>query len=141
MDDARSSAGALRAVAMTRSPCSPRRRFSARYRSLPSPSTGIMVRSPPNGHRGSGEELVGCALDEAPHDVGTVLVGHPVEGRHELVVGVERQHGEPWVLLAGPGDVDAALGGENHGAPSVGSPMSSPSVTTASDASTMGSRN
>ena len=40
-------------------------------------------------------------------------VGHAVERRHELVVGVERHLGHAGVALAGAVEVDPALGGQH----------------------------
>ena len=50
--------------------------------------------------RRAGEQLVGRALDEAADDVAARLVLHPVEGRHQLVRGVERQLRDPRIRLA-----------------------------------------
>ena len=68
--------------------------------------------------RGAGssarEQLVGCTLDEAADDVAAALVVHPVEGRHELVGGVERELGHAGVLMARLDRIEAALLGEHH---------------------------
>ena len=60
-----------------------------------------------------GEQLVRGALDERPDDVPAGVVLHPVERRHHLVGGVERQGRDARVRLAGERRVDPALRGEN----------------------------
>ena len=65
------------------------------------------VRVPDGG--GPGQQLIGGALHEAPHDVPTRQVAHVVEGGHELVVGVERQLGDPRVGLPGRDGVDTTF--------------------------------
>ena len=61
---------------------------------------------------GAGEQLVGGAFDEAAHHVPPGAVGHPVEGGHQFVVGVEGQFGDPRVGLPGRDGVDSALRGQ-----------------------------
>ena len=52
------------------------------------------------------DEDVGRALDEAAHDRLALRVGHLVEGRHELVLGVERHFGDTREACAGVVDAD-----------------------------------
>ena len=59
--------------------------------------------------RGARDEDVRGALDVAAHDRAAVVGGHLVEGRHELVVGVERHLGDPRQRRAGLVDVEPAL--------------------------------
>ena len=62
----------------------------------------------------AGEQLVRRALDEAANHVWPALVLHAMEGRHELVGGVEGQRRDARILLAGGHRVDAALGRQHH---------------------------
>ena len=55
----------------------------------------------------------GAPLTKQRTTVAPSSVGHLVERRHELVVGVERHLGDAGVALAGLVDVEAALGGEH----------------------------
>ena len=59
--------------------------------------------------RRAGEQLVGSALDEAADDLAARLVLHPVEGRHQLVRGVERQLRDPRIRLPRRDGGQAAL--------------------------------
>ena len=59
--------------------------------------------------RGPRDEDVRGALDVAAHDRAAVVRGHLVERRHELVVGVERDLGDPGQRPAGLLDVQPAL--------------------------------
>ena len=88
------------------------------------------------------EQLVRRALDEAAHDVAARLVLHPVEGRHQLVRGVERQLGDARVRLARRRRRRGRPSRRGRRArPRSGRRSCSPSCTTASEASTIGSRN
>jgi hypothetical protein len=59
------------------------------------------------------DDDVGGALDQLD-DVLDPVERAPVEGRHELVLGVERDLGEPGVGAPGLGGVDTELGGQHH---------------------------
>ena len=65
-----------------------------------------------SGPRAPGDDDVGGALDQLDDVLGP-LDGHPVERRHELVLGVERHLGQPGVGAPGLGGVDAQLRGEH----------------------------
>ena len=92
-----SRAGPARRAARSR-PCSGRRKSS---------STAARSSAGSRCDAGAGQQLIGRALDEAADHVAAGLVGHAVEGRHQLVGGVERQLGHARVALArqrrGPG--------------------------------------
>ena len=133
----------LRPVAMTRRPFAPRRSFSARKAARMSSSTGRTPGQVRRDHVGAaGEQLVRRALDEAADDVPARLVLHAVEGGHHLVGGVERA---AWRPAGSASRVATAptppFSARTTSAPSVGSPIRAPSLTTASEASTQGSRN
>ena len=91
--------------------------------------------------RGPRDQHVRRALDVAAHDRAAVVRGHLVEGRHELVVGVERHLGDP---RAAPPRVSSMssppLAPSTISAPSVGSPIRLSPSSTASAHSTIGSR-
>ena len=103
----------FRPVARTRSPCSPRRWFSAWYGSRTS-STGVERAV---GRRPRWRPAPGAGRARPSRSSGSrrfpVRVGHPVEGGHHLVLGVERERRDPRELLAGQGRVDPALLGED----------------------------
>ena len=71
----------------------------------------LAVRQPVRA--AAGDEHVRRALDEAAHHRLALLVGHVVEGGHELVVGVEGHLGHPRVARPGAVDVDPALRGQH----------------------------
>ena len=73
-------------------------------------------------HAGAGRES-GCraahhggsgALHEAAHHVPAGRIGGRVEGRHQLVGGVERQGGQPWEVLPGGFGVQPRLGAQHE---------------------------
>src|ERR1039458_336615 len=118
----------LRAVAMTRRPSSANRWLSARYRSRRRPASGtgpasgsstlaaVMPGQVPAAeaavegnragvrvqHRGGpGQELIGRPLHEAADHRLPRFIGHLVELRHELVLGVEGRSEDLRVYLPG----------------------------------------
>ena len=113
---ARTSSGSKsrRATTITRSPDCAMRSFSAM-----AAARWSVRRCRGRRRRATSSELaavdehVGRALDEAAHHRLARSVGHLVEGRHELVLGVERHLGHARVALAGAVEVDAALGGQH----------------------------
>ena len=70
-------------------------RWPSRARCRLSSVIGTRVPSGLADRRGARDEDVRGALDVAAHDRAAVVRGHLVERRHELVVGVERDLGDP----------------------------------------------
>ena len=101
------------ATTMTRSPAAAMRSFASRARWRFSSVTGCErpVRVPVRP--AARDQHVGRALHVAAHDRPAVLPGHLVERRHELVLGVERDLGDPGVRGPRLLDVETALGPEH----------------------------
>ena len=115
------------ATASTRSPSPASRSFSASTCSRPS-SAGTSAPSAPRIDDERASRTSGAPLTKQRDDAVDL-----VEGRHELVLGVERHLGDARVDAPRLVDVEPALGGRARRArASVGSPTISPSRTAAS---------
>ena len=103
-----------RATTITRSPALAMRSFSSSASGavLVGDRLRLAIRQPER--TAARDQDIGRALDEAAHDRLALLVGHVVEGRHELVVRIEGHLGHAWIRRARAVQVDAALGRQHN---------------------------